>query len=198
MRRSMRCGGSCATSTATPSGTRRSPQAASRRARRSDVIGAVRAFRLSDGSLLREQLIALSDRNRELTYCLLEAPLPLVDYVATMRLRPVTDGDRTFLQWESRFRPPADRAEALSRLVAGDIYEAGFAGVADALRLAGNTSATGARAAAAGASRDRGCSRRCRAAAGGRSRKPRDRGGTLWRARGDGARGRPRPAARTR
>ena len=87
----------------------------------------MRAFRLSDGSLLREQLIALSDRNHELTYCLLEAPLPLVDYVATMRLRPVTDGDQTFLQWELRFRPPAERAETLSRLVAGDIYEAGFA-----------------------------------------------------------------------
>src|SRR5207342_1250798 len=80
----------------------------------SDVVGAVRAFRLADGSLLREQLIALSDRNRELTYCLLEAPLPLVDYVATMRLKPVTDGDQTFVQWESRFRPPADRAEALA------------------------------------------------------------------------------------
>lgn len=91
-----------------------------------DVVGAVRAFRLADGSLLREQLIALSDRNRELTYCLLAAPLPLVDYVATMRLRPVTDGDRTFVQWESRFRPPADRAEALSQMVAEDIYEAGF------------------------------------------------------------------------
>jgi NADPH:quinone reductase-like Zn-dependent oxidoreductase len=92
-----------------------------------DVVGAVRAFRLSDGSRLRERLIALSDRHRELTYCLLEAPLPLDDYVATMRLRRVTDGDRTFVQWESRFRPPEDRAEALARLVAGDIYEAGFA-----------------------------------------------------------------------
>lgn len=92
-----------------------------------DMVGAVRAFRLTDGSLIREQLIALSDRQRELTYCLLEAPLPLVDYVATVRLRPVTDGDRTFVQWESRFRPPADRAEGLSRLVAEDIYEAGFA-----------------------------------------------------------------------
>src|SRR5262249_42709612 len=33
-----------------------------------DTVGAVRAFRLTDGSVLREQLIALSDRNRELTY----------------------------------------------------------------------------------------------------------------------------------
>ena len=53
------------------------------------------AFRLADGAFLREQLIALSDRDMSLTYCLLEAPLPLMGYVATMRLRPVTDGDRT-------------------------------------------------------------------------------------------------------
>ncbi len=92
-----------------------------------DAVGAVRAFHLADGAMLREQLIALSDCDRELTYCLLEAPMPMVDYVATMRLRPVTEGDRTFLAWESRFRPPAERAEALAHLVATGIYEAGFA-----------------------------------------------------------------------
>jgi NADPH:quinone reductase-like Zn-dependent oxidoreductase len=91
-----------------------------------DSVGAVRVFRLADGSTLREQLIALSDRERQLTYCLLEAPLPLMDYVATLRLRPVTEGDRTFITWESRFRPPEERAEELSRLVAVDIYEVGF------------------------------------------------------------------------
>jgi NADPH2:quinone reductase len=91
-----------------------------------DSVGAVRVFQLSDGSTLREQLIALSDRERQLTYCLLEAPLPLMEYVATLRLRQVTEGDRTFVTWESRFRPPEERADELSRLVAIDIYEAGF------------------------------------------------------------------------
>lgn len=92
-----------------------------------DMVGAVRSFSLADGSVLREQLIALSDRDRELTYCLLEAPIPLVDYVASMRLRTVTEGQRTLIVWESRFRPPPDRAEDLSRMVAEQIYEAGFA-----------------------------------------------------------------------
>ena len=102
-----------------------------------DSVGAVRVFRLADGSTLREQLIALSDRERQLTYCLLEAPLPLMDYVATMRLRPVTDGDRTFMTWESRFRPPEERAEELSRLVAVDIYEAGFRALKERFEPAG-------------------------------------------------------------
>jgi NADPH:quinone reductase-like Zn-dependent oxidoreductase len=93
----------------------------------SDMVGAVRSFRLADGSMLREQLIALSDRDRELTYCLLEAPFPLVDYVASLRLKAVTEGDRTLIVWESRFRPPPERADDLRRMVAEQIYEAGFA-----------------------------------------------------------------------
>jgi NADPH:quinone reductase-like Zn-dependent oxidoreductase len=91
-----------------------------------DMVGAIRAFRLADGSFLREQLVALSDLKRQLTYSLLEAPLPLIDYVATVRLRPVTDADATLVTWQSRFRPPASQAAALARLVAEDIYDAGF------------------------------------------------------------------------
>jgi NADPH:quinone reductase-like Zn-dependent oxidoreductase len=91
-----------------------------------DLVGAVRAFTLRDGSFLREQLIALSDREMSLTYCLLDTPIPLQGYVARMQLRPVTDGDRSFLLWESSFRAPAHRADELRRLVAEGIYEAGL------------------------------------------------------------------------
>src|SRR5262250_2664609 len=58
----------------------------------SDQPGCVRRFRLRDGAELREQLIALSDREFSLAYCILDSPIPLLDYVATVRLRPVTDG----------------------------------------------------------------------------------------------------------
>ena len=94
-----------------------------------DAIGSVRDFKLSDGSRLREQLLALSDSDRTLTYCLLEAPLPLMGYVATIRLKPVTDGERTFWEWHSEFNPPPDRREELTRLVSQDIYRAGFAAI---------------------------------------------------------------------
>jgi NADPH:quinone reductase len=98
-------------------------------ARASDEIGCVRDFRLASGDGLREQLLALSDRDRTLTYCILDAPLPLEGYVATIRLKRVTDGDRTFWSWESRFSAPAARADELKQLVADGIYEAGFAAV---------------------------------------------------------------------
>ena len=92
-----------------------------------DAVGAVRRFRLQDGGLLREQLLSLSDSTYTLTYCLLEAPVPLLDYVATIRLRPVTDTDATFWEWHSTFAPPAQRREEMIRLVTEQIYQAGFA-----------------------------------------------------------------------
>jgi len=92
-----------------------------------DQVGGIRAFTLKDGGLLREQLVALSDRDRSLSYCLLEAPVPLNNYVARMQLCPVTDGDQTLLLWESSFAPPPAQAGSLTRLVAADIYEAGIA-----------------------------------------------------------------------
>ena len=91
-----------------------------------DMIGAVRHFRLADGGELREQLLTLSDKDRTFSYCILEAPFPLMNYVATVRLKPVTDGERTFWEWSSNFDPPAHQRDELATLVGEAIYEQGF------------------------------------------------------------------------
>jgi NADPH:quinone reductase-like Zn-dependent oxidoreductase/uncharacterized protein YndB with AHSA1/START domain len=94
-----------------------------------DVVGGVRRFSLTDGAEVREKLLRHSDRETALTYCILDAPHPLADYVATVRLRPVTDGNRTFWDWRAQFRAPDERAAELEELVGGRLYEAGFAGL---------------------------------------------------------------------
>jgi NADPH2:quinone reductase len=94
--------------------------------RAGDSIGAVRRFRLEDGAILREQLLSLSDRERRLTYCILDSPMPLIGYVATVELKPVTEGNRTFWEWRSEFRTPPGAEAELTALVAEQIYEAGF------------------------------------------------------------------------
>ena len=96
----------------------------------SDRIGCVRRFHLKDGSELRERLLTLSDADMAFSYCLHETPVPLLNYVAHVRLAPVTDGDGTFWHWESRFDTPAGREAELGRIVAEDIYQGGF----DAIR----------------------------------------------------------------
>ncbi len=96
----------------------------------SDRIGCVRRFHLSDGAELREQLLTLSDADMAFSYCLLDTPVPLLNYVAHVRLIPVTDGDRTFWLWESRFDTPAGREKELQKMVAENVYQGGF----DAIR----------------------------------------------------------------
>ena len=92
----------------------------------SDRVGCVRRFRLRDGSELREQLLTLSDLEQTYSYCLLDTPIPLFNYVAHVRLMPVTDGNRTFWAWESRFDTrPGEEAE-MARMVGEDIYQTGF------------------------------------------------------------------------
>lgn len=100
------------------------------RGRDSDRIGCVRRFHLEDGSELREKLLTLSDSEMAFSYCLLDTPVPLLNYVAHVRLLPVTDGDRTFWHWESRFDTPEGREEELGQLVGEAIYQGGF----DAIR----------------------------------------------------------------
>ena len=95
----------------------------------SDKIGCVRRFVLNDGSELREQLLTLSDLEQCYSYCLLDTPIPLFNYVAHIRLLPVTDGNRSFWHWESRFTTPPGREEELARKVGEDVYVAGMEAV---------------------------------------------------------------------
>ncbi len=114
--------------------------------RRSDQVGAVRDFVLTGGERLRERLLALSDREHSFRYCIVESEVPLLNYVAEVTLKPVTDGDRTFWSWSSRFETPAGRERELAALVAEGVYEAGFAAIRDRVENRGRSVAAPAAA----------------------------------------------------
>jgi NADPH:quinone reductase-like Zn-dependent oxidoreductase len=92
-----------------------------------DQVGCVRNFFLKDGNHIREQLLALSDLDHISTYCILDATLPMRNYVASLQLKRITDGDRTFWHWESTFDVPKGREREFEQLVGSGVYEAGFA-----------------------------------------------------------------------
>jgi NADPH2:quinone reductase len=94
-----------------------------------DQVGCVRNFFLKDGNHIREQLLALSDREHLSTYCILDATLPMRNYVATVQLKRITDGERTFWYWESTFDVPKGREREFEQLVGQGVYEGGFAGL---------------------------------------------------------------------
>ena len=100
------------------------------RGRPTDAVGCVRSFRLADGAQLREQLLELSDASASLRYCLLDTPVPLLNYVAHIQLVPVTDGNLTFWEWSCQFDTLPGMAEQMKAMVGTQIYEAGFAAVA--------------------------------------------------------------------
>jgi hypothetical protein len=107
------------------------------RGRDPDRVGSIRRFKLQDGAELREQLLTLSDAETTYSYCLLDTPIPLFNYVSHVRLIPVTDADQTFWQWEGRFDTPKDREEELSSMVGTQIYDVGFGAIRAALAQGG-------------------------------------------------------------
>ena len=102
------------------------------RSQPSDRIGCVRRFTLQDGSELREQLLGLSDYDMFCTYSILDSPMPLTNYVATLRLTPVTDGERTFIEWSADFDCAPEREAELVGGIGGNVFQGGF----DALKRA--------------------------------------------------------------
>jgi hypothetical protein len=91
-----------------------------------DRVGCIRDFHLQNGDRIREKLLGLSDYDFFCTYAILESPMPLTDYIATLRLTPVTDGDRSFAEWSAEFDCAEDVAEGLVTGIGNDVFLAGF------------------------------------------------------------------------
>ena len=91
-----------------------------------DKVGCVRDFRLQNGDRIREKLLGLSDFDLFCTYQILESPMALTDYTATLRLTPITDGERTFIEWTAEFEcDERDEADLVSG-IGGGVFQAGF------------------------------------------------------------------------
>ena len=91
-----------------------------------DQVGCVRAFRLKDGGFIRERLLALSDYDLSCTYSILESPMGVENYVATLKLTPITDGDRSFAEWSAEFDCAREREAEMVALIGGDVFQGGF------------------------------------------------------------------------
>lgn len=91
-----------------------------------DQVGCVRAFRLQDGGYIRERLLALSDYEYSCTYAILESPMEVENYIATLKLTPITDGDRTFAEWSADFDCAPQQETQLIERVGNGVFQAGF------------------------------------------------------------------------
>ena len=92
----------------------------------SDRVGCIRHFHLRDGGMIREKLLALSDYDYSCSYEILESPMGVTQYVATLKLSPVTDGARCFAEWSAEFECAPGREQELSDSIGGGVFQGGF------------------------------------------------------------------------
>jgi hypothetical protein len=92
----------------------------------SDQVGCIRNFSLKDGGRIRERLLALSDYGMSCTYSILESPMGVENYIATLSLTPVTDGNQTFAEWTAEFDAAPEREGELVQFIGGSVFQAAF------------------------------------------------------------------------
>jgi hypothetical protein len=94
--------------------------------RPSDEIGCVRSFTTASGARLRERLVEFSDRDFLTSYSMVETPQPITNHRATLKLRRVTDGDRTFAEWTATFDAPVGEADGIAKGMGEHVFQGGF------------------------------------------------------------------------
>ncbi len=82
-----------------------------------DTVGAVRSVLYRERHI-RQRLLALSDTERAQTYefCGV-ASLPVTDFQATLRVTPIVDGDRAFVEWWATFDCDPVRRDELTGIL---------------------------------------------------------------------------------
>ena len=93
----------------------------------SDQVGCVRVLTLQDGAPIRERLLEMSDLGHHYSYSILESPLPVANYRATLRLRRISDGNRTFAEWSASFDAnPAEKEAETEDFISNAVFQGGF------------------------------------------------------------------------
>jgi uncharacterized protein YndB with AHSA1/START domain len=101
---------------------------------RPDQVGAVRVLTAQGGqAVFRERLVSFDDEGRSYAYEFVESPLPVRDYRSTIRVAPVTDSGKTFVEWWGEFEADGKDAGPMTELFTKDIYGAGLGSLRDRL-----------------------------------------------------------------
>ena len=95
-----------------------------------NVVGCVRSFHTHDGGHIRERLLALDDANYMFTYNFEKPAFPVKNYIATLRLYPVTHTGETFAEWTATFDElPGDEGK-YEKIVSRDVFAANWKSLA--------------------------------------------------------------------
>ena len=96
-------------------------------------VGCIRIVTQTDGAVFREVLVALSDAERSYSYTFVGSPVPVRNHCTTLRVLPITDGDRSYVEWSSRFEIAPEHEDQLVELM-NDNFLAGLRSLAEQFR----------------------------------------------------------------
>ncbi|MFN4154188.1 MAG: SRPBCC family protein [Paracoccaceae bacterium] len=99
--------------------------------RDADSVGCIRTFTLADGTFVRERLLELDDSRYLMAYNFETPAFPVENYLATLELIPVTNGDRTFVRWWASFDEAAEDRGKYAALISDAVFAAGLRALAD-------------------------------------------------------------------
>ena len=91
-----------------------------------DQVGVVRSLTLGGDVHIRERLVAHSDEERSYTYNFETTPFDVDNYLATLRVTPVTDGGGSFVEWWTTFDCNRDEQEHWTGFFANEVFQGGF------------------------------------------------------------------------
>ncbi|MGL4276878.1 MAG: SRPBCC family protein [Morganella morganii] len=86
--------------------------------------GSTRHLILKDGAILRETLLSMDDRQRQLSYGFAVSPLPVDNYVAGLKVIPLSGVPRAVIQWSATFDtrdpdPQGNMVKVIRELIVG-------------------------------------------------------------------------------
>ena len=96
-------------------------------------VGCVRVVTQTDGAVFREVLVALSDAERSYSYTFVGSPVPVRNHRTALRVLPITDGDRCYVEWSSRFEIAPENEKHLVELMNRN-FLAGLRSLAEKVR----------------------------------------------------------------
>lgn len=93
-----------------------------------DVVGCIRHLTFETG-FVREKLVMLDDVAHAFSYTILEGTLPVLNYIAGVRLHPITNSNRTFCEWWADFDVIDGDRNALIEFIGQNVFQVGFQSV---------------------------------------------------------------------
>jgi hypothetical protein len=85
----------------------------------------IRTLTTKDGATFVEKLVKWDDKAMAYTYEILESPLPVSNYVSTLKVEADDEPGKVAIVWSSSFEPKGV-AEKQARKIVADIYVAGL------------------------------------------------------------------------